>query len=76
MLQMHQVNTYTPILLLNIIKVVVLLNFVCAFFLEFSVVQKEVAALLKGRILVGHALENDLKVCLSRNKKKKQYCYL
>lgn len=29
---------------------------------EFEIVQKEVAALLKGRILVGHALHNDLKV--------------
>nr|XP_031306752.1 RNA exonuclease 4 isoform X1 [Camelus dromedarius] len=29
---------------------------------EFEVVQKEVAGLLKGRILVGHALHNDLKV--------------
>lgn len=28
----------------------------------FEVVQKEVADLLKGRILVGHALHNDLKV--------------
>lgn len=29
---------------------------------EFSVVQKEVSDLLQGRILVGHALRNDLKV--------------
>lgn len=29
---------------------------------EFSVVQKEVADILKGRILVGHALKHDLKV--------------
>lgn len=29
---------------------------------EFEVVKKEVAELLKGRILVGHALHNDLKV--------------
>lgn len=29
---------------------------------EFEVVQKEVAEMLKGRILVGHALRNDLKV--------------
>lgn len=29
---------------------------------EFTVVQKEVSDLLKGRILVGHALRNDLKV--------------
>lgn len=29
---------------------------------EFEVVQKEVAEMLKGRILVGHALHNDLKV--------------
>lgn len=29
---------------------------------EFLVVQKKVSDLLKGRILVGHALHNDLKV--------------
>nr|CAB3482820.1 unnamed protein product [Digitaria exilis] len=29
---------------------------------EFWVVQKEVAELIKGRILVGHALHNDLKI--------------
>lgn len=29
---------------------------------EFRVVQKKVAELIKGRILVGHALRNDLKV--------------
>ena len=29
---------------------------------EFNVVQKEVSGLLKGKILVGHALRNDLKV--------------
>lgn len=29
---------------------------------KFEVVQKEVADMLKGRILVGHALHNDLKV--------------
>ena len=29
---------------------------------DFLVVQKEVSDLLKGRILVGHALHNDLKV--------------
>lgn len=29
---------------------------------QFAVVQKEVAEMLKGRILVGHALHNDLKV--------------
>jgi len=29
---------------------------------KFWVVQKEVAELIKGRILVGHALHNDLKV--------------
>lgn len=31
---------------------------------DFGVVQKEVAELLKGRILVGHALRNDLKALL------------
>ena len=29
---------------------------------KFSVVQKEVSDLLQGRVLVGHALRNDLKV--------------
>ena len=29
---------------------------------EFNVVQKEVSDLLQGRVLVGHALHNDLKV--------------
>lgn len=29
---------------------------------KIEVVQKEVADMLKGRILVGHALRNDLKV--------------
>lgn len=29
---------------------------------EFWAVQKQVAELIKGRILVGHALHNDLKV--------------
>jgi DNA polymerase III epsilon subunit-like protein len=29
---------------------------------EFSVVQKEVADLIADRILVGHAVKNDLKV--------------
>ena len=30
---------------------------------EFSVVQKQVSELLDGRILVGHSVQNDLKVC-------------
>ncbi|XP_037348853.1 RNA exonuclease 4 isoform X2 [Talpa occidentalis] len=38
---------------------------------EFDVVQKEVAGLLRGRILVGHALHNDLKVLLLDHPKKK-----
>lgn len=29
---------------------------------DFRIVQKKVAELIKGRILVGHALRNDLKV--------------
>lgn len=29
---------------------------------DFRIVQKRVAELIKGRILVGHALRNDLKV--------------
>ncbi|NWY39749.1 REXO4 exonuclease, partial [Sylvia atricapilla] len=31
---------------------------------DFETVQKEVAEILKGRVLVGHALQNDLKVLL------------
>lgn len=31
--------------------------------IEFSVVQKEVADILKNRTLVGHAIHNDMKVC-------------
>ncbi|ELV12658.1 RNA exonuclease 4 [Tupaia chinensis] len=38
---------------------------------EFEVVQKEVAEILKGRILVGHALHNDLKVLFLDHPKKK-----
>jgi RNA exonuclease 4 len=30
---------------------------------DFKVVQQRVADLLKDRILVGHALHNDMKVC-------------
>ena len=30
---------------------------------KFEDVQKDVASLLEGRILVGHAVHNDLKVC-------------
>lgn len=37
---------------------------------EFWAVQKEVAELIKGRILVGHALHNDLKVLLLSHPKK------
>ncbi|CAI9103323.1 OLC1v1001786C1 [Oldenlandia corymbosa var. corymbosa] len=37
---------------------------------NFMVVQKEVAELLKGRILVGHALQNDLKALLLTHPKK------
>nr|XP_055190034.1 RNA exonuclease 4 isoform X2 [Nyctereutes procyonoides] len=38
---------------------------------KFEVVQKEVADMLKGRILVGHALHNDLKVLFLDHPKKK-----
>lgn len=38
---------------------------------EFEIVQKEVAEMLKGRILVGHALHNDLKVLFLDHPKKK-----
>ncbi|XP_029121036.1 uncharacterized protein [Elaeis guineensis] len=37
---------------------------------EFWAVQKEVAELIKGRILVGHALHNDLKVLLLSHPKR------
>ncbi|NXS29234.1 REXO4 exonuclease, partial [Pomatostomus ruficeps] len=38
---------------------------------DFKTVQKEVAEILKGRILVGHALRNDLKVLLLDHPQKK-----
>ncbi|XP_045323382.1 RNA exonuclease 4 isoform X3 [Leopardus geoffroyi] len=38
---------------------------------NFEVVQKEVADMLKGRVLVGHALHNDLKVLFLDHPKKK-----
>ncbi|KAG3288275.1 REX4-like, 3'-5' exonuclease, transcript variant X1 [Ictidomys tridecemlineatus] len=38
---------------------------------ELEVVQREVAEMLKGRILVGHALHNDLKVLFLDHPKKK-----
>ncbi|NWX06447.1 REXO4 exonuclease, partial [Caloenas nicobarica] len=38
---------------------------------DFKTVQKEVADILKGRILVGHALRNDLKVLFLDHPKKK-----
>lgn len=37
---------------------------------EFEQVQKDVAAILKGRILVGHAIHNDLKVLYLSHPKK------
>ncbi|KAM0017303.1 putative exoribonuclease II [Helianthus debilis subsp. tardiflorus] len=37
---------------------------------DFRIVQKEVAELLKGKILVGHALRNDLKALLLSHPKK------
>uniref|UniRef100_A0ACB8F0R5 REX4, RNA exonuclease 4 n=1 Tax=Sphaerodactylus townsendi TaxID=933632 RepID=A0ACB8F0R5_9SAUR len=38
---------------------------------DFNVVQKEVADILRGRILVGHALQNDLKVLFLDHPKKR-----
>ncbi|KPJ00380.1 RNA exonuclease 4 [Papilio xuthus] len=38
---------------------------------EFSVVQKEVAEILRGRILVGHSLKNDLNVLFLSHPKTK-----
>ncbi|NWU51161.1 REXO4 exonuclease, partial [Dromas ardeola] len=38
---------------------------------DFKTVQKEVAGILNGRILVGHALRNDLKVLFLDHPKKK-----
>ncbi|XP_018419568.1 PREDICTED: RNA exonuclease 4 [Nanorana parkeri] len=37
---------------------------------DFKVVQKEVSEILKGRILVGHALHNDLKILFLDHPKK------
>eukprot|EP00250_Pteridium_aquilinum_P002372 c12569_g1_i1 orf=53-994(+) len=37
---------------------------------DFAVVQKEVAELLKGRVLVGHSLRNDLKIMYLSHPKK------
>jgi len=37
---------------------------------EFATVQKEVADILQGRILVGHALWNDMKVLFLDHPKK------
>ncbi|XP_072287291.1 RNA exonuclease 4 [Pyxicephalus adspersus] len=37
---------------------------------DFKVVQKEVAEILKGRILVGHAVHNDLKILFLDHPKK------
>uniref|UniRef100_A0A2P2IYV1 Uncharacterized protein MANES_03G104200 n=1 Tax=Rhizophora mucronata TaxID=61149 RepID=A0A2P2IYV1_RHIMU len=37
---------------------------------DFSTVQKKVAEIIKGRILVGHALRNDLKALLLSHPKK------
>lgn len=37
---------------------------------EFSIVQKKVAEMIKGRILVGHALHNDLKVLFLSHPRK------
>nr|XP_056716175.1 RNA exonuclease 4 [Euleptes europaea] len=38
---------------------------------DFKVVQKEVADILRGRILVGHALHNDLKILFLDHPKKR-----
>ena len=38
---------------------------------SFSVVQKEVADIIKGRVLVGHAVHNDLQVLYLSHEKKK-----
>ena len=38
---------------------------------EFAAVQKEVAGLLKGRVLIGHGLHHDLKVNRKPTKTKK-----
>lgn len=37
---------------------------------DFKLVQKEVSEILEGRILVGHAVHNDLKVGHSRSYKR------
>nr|XP_028571383.1 RNA exonuclease 4 [Podarcis muralis] len=38
---------------------------------DFKIVQEEVASILQGRILVGHALHNDLKILFLDHPKKK-----
>nr|XP_034958109.1 RNA exonuclease 4 [Zootoca vivipara] len=38
---------------------------------DFKIVQEEVASILKGRVLVGHALHNDLKILFLDHPKKK-----
>ena len=38
---------------------------------EFETVQKDVAEILDGRILVGHALKHDLKVLFLSHPRKK-----
>lgn len=40
-----------------------LVSTVCFTGENFKIVQQEVAKILEGRILIGHAIHNDLKVC-------------
>lgn len=39
---------------------------------DFKIVQKEVAALIKGRIIVGHGLKNDFQVWLIKKKRTRK----
>lgn len=43
---------------------------------DFKTVQKEVADILNGRILVGHALHNDLKVTKLQTLKINEFIFL
>lgn len=51
---------YVTLGFINVIDIVDLMLLISA--KDFPTVQKRVAELIKGRILVGHALRNDLKV--------------
>ena len=43
---------------------------------DFSIVQKDIAELITGRVLVGHALHHDLKVVTDLNPIREALCYV